>query len=66
MRKPAPDFGALHRNFMVNSKLVVEKKKGVLLDWRGNEKKKKKLANTKIEKLTRLTKYYRLQNMILF
>ena len=51
---------------MVNSKLVVEKKKGVLLDWRGNEKKKKKkLANTEIEKLTRLTKYYRLQNMIL-
>ena len=24
---------------MVNSKLVVEKKKEVLLDWRGNEKK---------------------------
>jgi hypothetical protein len=34
-------------------KIGGEKKKGVLLDWRGNEKKKKKkLANTEIEKYT--------------
>ena len=29
---------------MVNSKLVVEKKKEVLLDWRGNEKEEEECA----------------------